>query len=178
MKHITLLASFLFPFLLLAQMPFRKCLRKIELTTDEVIYSNEEVSFYPRVLIYDIYQPDSVSYLGCFGTDQVSFLAHFEGNGPLIRKEMGGQIVHTAGPYADTILINPISQQLGRFRYADAANKKVELKNSPAQVILYYWSSETLDRHLLKNYRFFRNYLAKHPSLNASLLPICTDQLE
>jgi hypothetical protein len=173
MKTVLLFLTFL-PLYLNAQMSFDKSIKKLGLDIDKVIYTNETVLLYPRGLIYDLSNPDSVTYFGCLSTDKTSFVNYFENSSESLKLKVGSKINRIAGEFTDSIYMEKINQKLLRFSYSDKS-RAYKLNSSTQYVAICYWNSGALDKDLIKNYKYFKKYARLHPELNIQILFVSTD---
>lgn len=155
-------------------MPFEKCIKKLGLQEDEVVYTTESVLAFPRNFIYDMENPDSVFYFGCISNNKEDFENYFEN--PYTRKFAAShKILIDLGGSADTILIERMDDKMKKFSYKDSA-KNFKLTEGVRYFVVCYWSAETLDRHILKNYRHFFWYVEKS-TLDVRIIFVCTDDV-
>lgn len=173
---LSLLFLALIPSALFSQMSFEKSIKKLGLEKDNVIYTTENILLHPRGLIYDLLRSDSIAYFGCISTDKDHFTQYFENRSEAFKMQQGSKLHRVVGKYVDTIQFEPIKFKIERFKYLEPS-KKIELETGAQYLVLYYWSVQTIDRQIIKNYLYFSKYLLNHPEIKAQLIPICADPL-
>lgn len=159
-----------------SQMKFEKSIKKLGLDSADVIYTNEAVLLYPRGLIYNLSQTDSIGYFGCISTDQRHFVEFFEDYSQATKLLINAQINRVAGEFADTIKFEPLEIKAQKFSYSDPS-KQFIINDSIHYVVLFYWNSQVIDRNIIKNFLFFKKYIRNHPELSIELIPLCTDKI-
>ena len=164
----------LFPTSLVAQMPFEKAIKKLGLSEERVIYTTEKVKAYPRNLIYDVENPDSVFYFGCISTDQKEFDAYFDNPATANKLPVGHPLRRDLGSDVDTIMLEPLSEKTKYLSYKDSS-KTFKLTEGVRFFVICYWSTETIDRHIIKNYRKFFWTIEKS-EYEARVIFVCTDE--
>ena len=153
-------------------MSFDKSIKKLGIEEENVVYTNESVVMFPRTLIYDLKSPDSVSYLGCMGSDRKQFVQYFENNAAAVKIPVTKQLKRVAGEYVDSFQLEPVEKKIQRFSYSDST-KVFKIENGLRYLIIFYWHPSALYRLMIKNFRFFSTYLQQHPELKAQLIPVC-----
>lgn len=168
MKSILLISLF-FPFILSAQMSLDECLKKLKIQENEVVSSNESVLMFPRSFIYSTTQTDSAVYLSCLSKDKKQFVSYFENTFYAEFFPIRSMILRSAGTFVDTVIVEPLEKRLSHF------TKSSILNPSTKHIVFYYWTPSVLDRHLIKNYLFYYEYVQKHPEMNIQLVPVLVD---
>ena len=153
-------------------MSFEKAIKKLGLQEDEVVYSSESVLAFPRNFIYDMQSPDSAFYFGCLSKNQEDFENYFE-NPSTPKLAAGHKVLIDLGGPIDTIQIERMNDKMEKLSYKDPA-KEFKLTEGVRYFVLCYWSAETLDRHILKNYKQFFWYLEKS-TLDVRIIFVCVD---
>ncbi|UKN02931.1 hypothetical protein K6119_05310 [Paracrocinitomix mangrovi] len=154
------------------QMKFDKCLKKLGLTKESVVYTDENVILFPRGFVYNLSDKDSLTYLGCLSSDQEDFENAIENTSH--KQNIGRKIIRQGYGVNDTIAVESWEQKVKHFKYADKSISFM-IEKDVKFVLVYYWSKDVLDRSILKNYYFFIKYAEEHLDLKIKVLPVCTD---
>jgi hypothetical protein len=173
---LSLLFLILIPATLWSQLSFDRSIKKLGIEKENVVYTIEKILLYPRSFIYNLEKSDSIAYFGCISTDRKHFTQYFENRKEALKMSVGSNLLRGSGEYIDTMQIESIDVKSRRFKYSNPS-KKFELEKGVQYVIICYWSTQTLDRSIIKNYLYFSEYLENHPEIKAQLIPVCADPL-
>jgi hypothetical protein len=153
----------------------KRNLKKIKYDASELAFTDEQLLIYPRGLIYNVNEPDSVFYFGCFSSDQEDVRKYFEGEKTSLPKfALDNRIHRGMEGYMDTLIIESLEVKLNHFK--TSSNEKYTINPNTKYVILYYWSNEMMDKHFSKNFRYFKKYAREHPELNIQVIAVSTDK--
>lgn len=154
---------------LTAQESMKKALEKLCITENELIKSNESIFLFPTGFLYSTDQPDSIVYLGCLSTDQSTFLNYFEKKNETFLFPSGSKIMRQVGDTTYTILMENLTQKINHL------NNPSFINSSAKHLLFYYWNPQILDKHLIKNYSFFKKYSKKHAEFKIQVIPLLVD---
>ncbi len=148
-------------------------LRRLHLDSTDVVISDEIVRVFPRGFIYKLNEPDSVFYFGCISHDQEDVIGFVE-KGIGYKPSLGHNILRVYGDFGDTIKIESIQDKLRHF-ITFAGNKDFILDQDCEYLILYYISIGIIDRHFVKNIRFFKKYSEAIKDKSVRLIVVFVD---
>lgn len=149
-------------------------LKNLRIRANQVVYSKESVMFFPRGFIYHVHQPDSVFYFGCYSSDQEEVTNYFERPDSVYLSAVNKHIYRRAGPYVDTIALHSLAQKISLFNKHTSQEISIDTTQTD-YVILYYWATSMLEKHLNRNLRFMAKYARKHPEKRIRFLAVCID---
>lgn len=137
--------------------------RKLSLSNDQLVLSDEKFQFLPRGFVYDLQHPDSVLYLSCIGSDQKDFRAFMNGEPVSVKLSVPRVILRSAGEILDTVRMSPPEQLLAN--YSTAAKDRFTVNPSTRYLLIYYLQESNV-KPFRKNVRYFEKYIRKHPELH------------
>lgn len=150
-------------------------LKRLGLTPESVVYSDDVVAGFPRGFIYDVHQPDSVYYLGCISSD-VELTENYFGTQNMI--DLFGAtdtMFRRMGDFVDTIGIEPLAEKLARLTRCSNKDMNISTENTD-YVILYYWCNSMLDSYMKTNLKFFTKFVAANPKKRIQFLAVSIDK--
>ncbi len=130
-------------------------LRRMNLDPEDFVISDEKVNVFPLGFIYEISEPDSVFFFGCFNSNRKDVIDYIE-NDKGLKHPSDKHVVRVYGDFCDTVKFEPFNQKLKHFTPLEG-NSKLDY-SSAEYVLLYYFSKSIFDRHFARNIRFFKSY--------------------
>lgn len=152
----------LFPFGCVAQ-NMGTIAKKLSLSADQLVLSEEKFQFLPRGFVYDLQRPDSVLYLSCVGSDQKDFHSFMNGEPVSVKLKVPNVILRSAGEISDTVQMCPYGQLLAN--YSTAAKTPVTVNPATRYLLIYYLPEGNI-KPFRKNVRYFEKYIRQHPDLH------------
>ncbi|HBS87085.1 MAG: hypothetical protein A2W91_02615 [Bacteroidetes bacterium GWF2_38_335] len=152
----------------------QKALKKLGVKNQDIVVSHEQILLYPRDLIYSILEPDSVGYLSCISTNRNEFKSYFENNFLSYKVPVGSVVIRGSGDYIDSVKFDSLKNLSLRFFSEDFQAADV-IESEAKFVIIFFWNPQTIDRLIIRNYKFYRKYISKHPELNIQLLAVLNE---
>jgi hypothetical protein len=154
-------------------MDLDKSLMKLGLDKQSVVRSNQDVILYPRGFIYDLNQPDSVTYFGCISTDRNSIESYFAGESTL-KFSSGSIMIRQVGEHSDSIKMLALNELTNRLTKKDSSLLPI-IESKTQFLIIYFWNPEIMDRHIIKNYKYFKKYSNRHPELKIQVIAVLNE---
>lgn len=174
-KLIIVLVLFGFSSQVYSQEKLPRKLKKLGLTTEDVVYSNEKLTGYPKGLIYEVNKPDSVYYFGCLGSDAGALTDYFDKQEKGVMIGLNDTIKRILGDYTDNITFKSLPNLTSNFK--DLANKNVSLNMDQIDmVLLYYWCKDVFIVEMKNNLKTFKQFVNEHPEKRIRFLAVCTDK--
>jgi hypothetical protein len=133
----------------------------MDLENSDIAQSVEVVPLFPRGFIYNVSEPDSVYYFGCFSSDLRDVEDYFNGNYSY-KRTVGNKIIRGIGDFSDTIYLFSLadkSKMLKAFDNSGDFTPDVDAK----YVVFYYWSPKLMDRFFRRNIRALKKFAAENP---------------
>jgi hypothetical protein len=136
-------------------------MKRMGLENSDLAISSEVVPLFPRGFIYDVSEPDSVYYFGCFSSDLQDVVDYFDGICSY-KSAAGNKIIRGIGDFNDTIYLYSLSEKLVMLKTFD--NSSTFTPNVDAKyVIFYYWSLNIMDRFFRRNIKALKKFAAENP---------------
>lgn len=157
-----------------AQEKIPRKLKKLGLTIENVAYSNEKISGYPKGLIYDMNEPDSVYYFGCLGSDAGALTDYFDTQQMGFTLGANDTIRRIIGDYEEKILLTPILALKNQLY--NTSNKFNLALDQTDYVLVYYWCKDVFIADMKNNLKSFKQYVDAHPEKRIKFLAVCTDK--
>lgn len=155
-----------------AQVSKKKALRKLNIESVNLISTEEKIILYPRTLVYDLNNPDSVMYLNCISSDKDNFINYFDsskGSQGLILK-VGTVINRKVDGYVDSLTIVDFNRLISSFKLKE--DSLLNQFNTYDYVVVFFWNNLGLDKAQLKNLKYFDKYIKKHPKRKIKLIKV------
>jgi hypothetical protein len=158
--------------IVLAQSDIPKKLKKLGLSGNDVVYSDEKVLAFPRGFIYDVNNPNEAYYFGCFASEIKEVKKYFKKPKKVNLFSTQDTIYRSLiRDYIDTIPIESLAQRIEKYN----AQSKVKTSNTD-YVILYYWSNFIKADELNKNIKFFNEFTKNNSDYNIKFLVVSTSE--
>jgi hypothetical protein len=136
-------------------------MKRMGLERSDLAISSEVVPLFPRGFIYDVSEPDSVYYFGCFSSDLHDVEDYFNGIYSY-KGSVGNKIIRGIGDFNDNIYLYSLSEKLVMLKTFD--NSSSFTPNVDAKyVIFYYWSPKLMDRFFRRNIKALKKFAAENP---------------
>lgn len=143
-----------------AQFLLQREMKRSNLENSDIVKSNEIVPLFPRGFIYNVSEPDSVCYFGCFSSDLQDVEDYFNGIYSN-KRSVGNKIIRGIGDFNDTIYLYSLSEKLTMLKTFD--NSDTFTPNVDAKyVVFYYWSLNIIDRFLRRNIKALKKFAAEN----------------
>jgi hypothetical protein len=173
-KLIIVLLLFGFNSHINAQEKLPRKLKKLGLTVENVVYTNEKITGYPKGLIYEVNKPDSVYYFGCLGSDAVALTDYFDKQEMGFTMSVNDTIRRVIGDYEDKILLKPILELKNQFY--NTSNGFNLAPDQTYYVLVYYWCKDVFISDMKNNLKIFKKFVDEHPEKHINFLAVCTDK--
>lgn len=144
-----------------AQSHIQREMKRMGLENSDVAISSEVVPLFPRGFIYDVSEPDSVYYFGCFSSDLQDVEDYFNGNYSY-KSAVGNKIIRGIGDFNDTIYLYSLAEKLTMLKTFDNSSTFTTDENAE-YVIFYYWSLNIMDRFFRRNIKALKKFAAENP---------------
>jgi hypothetical protein len=144
-----------------AQSQIQREMKRMGLENSDLAISSEVVQLFPRGFIYDVSEPDSVYYFGCFSSDLQDVEDYFNGNYSF-KRAAGNRIIRGIGDFNDTIYLYSLTEKLTMLKTFDNSSTFTTDENAE-YVIFYYWSPKLMDRFFRRNIKALKKFDAENP---------------